>query len=122
MIYDDDVEDRMAAEYQERQRQVADLGYIRRYYALEQRHGIRVAIGGRVRSHGREGAIGGRVRSHGREGAIVDTSGHYLIVQFDGEELPARRHVTSNMEYATTAGWVAARAVADPCATARQGA
>lgn len=100
MTYDD-VEDRTAAEYQDRQRQTADLAYIRRYYALEQRHGIRVAIGGRV-------------RNNGHEGAIVDTSGHYLMVQFDGEELPARHHVTANMEYATAAGWVAATPVPDP--------
>ena len=100
MTYDD-VEDRMAAEYQDRQRQAADLDYIRRYYALEQRHGIRVAIGVRV-------------RSHGQEGTIVDTSGQYLMVQFDGEELLARRHVTANMEYATLAGWITATPVPDP--------
>lgn len=97
MNYDD--EDGMA-EYRERQRQAADLDYIRRYYALEQRHGIRVEIGGRV-------------RSHGQEGAIVDTSGHYLMVQFDGEELPSRRHVTANMEYATADGWVTATPAPD---------
>lgn len=100
MTYDDD-EDSVAAEHQERQRQAAELDYIRRYYALEQRHGIRVAIGGRV-------------RSHGQEGAIVDTSGHYLMIQFDGQELLVRRHVTSNMEYATAAGWVATTPVPDP--------
>ncbi|MFB6629992.1 hypothetical protein ACFCWY_08860 [Streptomyces sp. NPDC056362] len=104
---DDNVEDRMAAEHRERQRRTADLGYIRRYYALEQRCGVRVEFGGRV-------------RSHGQEGTIVDTSGHYLMVQFDGEALPARRHVTSNMEYATAAGWVAATPVADPCARVPQ--
>ncbi|MFI6142430.1 hypothetical protein ACIBCC_30090 [Streptomyces griseus] len=102
-----DVEDDVAAEYRNRQRQAADLDYIRRYYALEQRHGIRVAIGGRV-------------RSDGREGTIVDTSGHYLMVQFDGDERPARRHATSNMEYDTVAGWVAATPIADPCARAPQ--
>ncbi|MFF8696223.1 hypothetical protein ACF08W_28830 [Streptomyces sp. NPDC015144] len=96
-----------AAEYQNRQRQAADLDYIRRYYGLEQRVGVRVAIGGRV-------------RSSGQEGQIVDTSGHYLMVQFDGAERPSRRHVTSNMEYATAAGWVAATPVADPCARVPQ--
>ncbi|MFI5990251.1 hypothetical protein ACIBAC_00155 [Streptomyces sp. NPDC051362] len=101
MTYDVDSEDRAAAEYQNRQRQAADLGYIRTYYGLEQRCGVRVAIGGRV-------------RSSGQEGQIVDTSGHYLMVQFDGDERPARRHVTSNMEYATAAGWVAATPVPDP--------
>ncbi|MEU2969072.1 hypothetical protein ABZ687_29345 [Streptomyces ardesiacus] len=108
MTYDD-IEDRLAAEYQDRQRQAADLDYIRRYYRLERRHGIRVAIGGRV-------------RSHGQEGTIVDTSGQYLMVQFDGQEQPARRHVTAHMEYATTHGWAAATPVADPYATALQGA
>lgn len=103
----DDVEDDLAAEYRNRQRQAADLDYIRRYYALEQRHGIRVAIGGRV-------------RSNGQEGTIADTSGHYLMVQFDGEEQPARRHATSNMEYATATGWVPATPVADPCARVPQ--
>ncbi|MFK0159158.1 hypothetical protein ACIQVK_44695 [Streptomyces sp. NPDC090493] len=105
MKYDDDP----MAEYQERRRQEADLEYIRRYYALEQRHGIHVAIGGRV-------------RSAGREGAIVDTSGQYLMVQFDGDEQPVRRHVTANMEYATTAGWTAAKPVPDPCPNVLQGA
>jgi uncharacterized protein Veg len=108
-MYDDDFEDRMAAEHQNRQRQASDLDYIRRYYALEQRHGIRVAIGGRV-------------RTNGREGAIVDTSGHYLMVQFDGDEQPSRRHVTSNMEYATADGWAAVTPVADPYAHVLQGA
>ncbi|MEV8344579.1 hypothetical protein [Streptomyces niveus] len=103
----DDFEDRMAAEQQNRQRQANDLNYIRRYYALEQRHDIRVAIGGRI-------------RTEGRQGTIVDTSGHYLMVQFDGEELLSRRHVTSNMEYATAAGWVAATPVADPYARVPQ--
>ncbi|WP_399553970.1 hypothetical protein [Streptomyces anulatus] len=96
----DDVEDGLAAEYRNRQRQAADLEYIRRYYALEQRHGIRVEIGGRV-------------RSNGQEGTIADTSGHYLMVKFDGDERPARRHVTSNMEYATADGWVAATPTPD---------
>ncbi|MFJ4084908.1 hypothetical protein ACIP2Z_38945 [Streptomyces iakyrus] len=106
MSYDDDLD--MSAEYQNRKRQAADLDYIRRYYALEQRHGIRVAIGGRV-------------RNHGQEGTIVDTSGHYLMIQFDGEELPACRHVTANMEYATAEGWVAVAPVADPCARSAGG-
>ncbi|MFE1206296.1 hypothetical protein ACFW5V_31935 [Streptomyces sp. NPDC058762] len=105
MTYDD-VEDRMDTEYQNRKRQAADLDYIRRYYALG-RLGIRVAIGGRV-------------RSHGQEGAIVDTSGHYLMIQFDGQEQPTRRHVTSNMEYATARGWVPATPVADPYAGVQQ--
>ncbi|MFD4795020.1 hypothetical protein [Streptomyces anulatus] len=104
MNYDD--EDDLATDYRDRQRQTADLEYIRRYYALEQRHGIRVAIGGRV-------------RSNGQEGMIVDTSGHYLMVQFDGEELPARRHVTSNMEYATADRWVAATPTPDLYASAQ---
>ncbi|SEE85004.1 hypothetical protein SAMN05216483_6783 [Streptomyces sp. 2131.1] len=107
MNHDEDFDDPAAAEYQNQRRQAADLDYIRRYYALEQRHGIRVAIDGRV-------------CSHGQEGTIVDTSGQYLMVQFDGEELPARRHATSNMEYATAAGWVAATPVADPCARVPQ--
>lgn len=109
MNYDDDLEDRMAAEYQNGQRQTADLDYIRRYYGLQERRGIRVAIGGRV-------------RTDGQEGQIVDTSGHYLMVQFDGAEQPSRRHVTSNMEYATAAGWVAATPVPDPYAAAPAGA
>jgi hypothetical protein len=109
MNYDDDLEDRMAAEHQNRQRQTADLDYIRRYYGLERRHGIRVAIGGRI-------------RNSGQEGQIVDTSGHYLMVQFDGDEQPVRRHVTSNMEYATASGWVAATPVPDPYAAAPAGA
>ncbi|MFF1600796.1 hypothetical protein ACFVYV_25360 [Streptomyces mirabilis] len=100
MNYDHDLEDRMAAEHQNRQRQTADLDYIRRYYALESRRGIRVTIGGRV-------------RNHGREGAIVDTSGQYLMLLLDGDEQPVRRHVTSNMEYETVAGWVAATPVPD---------
>ncbi|MEU9355027.1 hypothetical protein AB0D65_29535 [Streptomyces griseoloalbus] len=108
-MYDDDVEDRMAAEHQRRKRQAADLDYIRRYYALEQRHGIRVAIDGRV-------------RSNGREGVLVGTSGHYLMVQFDGDEQPARRHVTSNMEYATADGWTAVTPVSDPYASTPSGA
>jgi hypothetical protein len=108
-MYDDDFEDRMAAEHQNRQRQAADLDYIRRYYALERRRGIRVTIGGRV-------------RSYGQKGEIVDTSGQYLMVQFDGDERPVRRHVTANMEYATASGWVAATPVPDPYAAAPAGA
>jgi hypothetical protein len=109
MMYDDDFEDRMAAEHQNRQRQTTDLDYIRRYYGLERRNGIRVVIGGRV-------------RNNGQEGRIVDTSGHYLMILLDGDEQPVRRHVTSNMEYETAAGWVAAAPVPDPYAGVPAGA
>jgi hypothetical protein len=105
----DDFEDRMAAEHQNRQRQAADLDHIRRYYALESRCGIRVAIGGRV-------------RHAGREGEIVDTSGQYLMVLRDGDEQPVRCHVTSNMEYRTTAGWAAVTPIPDPYAPVQAGA
>lgn len=108
-MYDDHFEDRMAAEYQNRQRQAENLEYIRRYYGLESRHGIRVAIGGRV-------------RHNGREGEIVDTAGQYLVVLRDGDEQPVRCHVTSNMEYATAAGWVAATPIPDPYAAVPAGA
>ncbi|MFJ2778128.1 MULTISPECIES: hypothetical protein [unclassified Kitasatospora] len=101
MTYDD-FEDRYEAEAQNRRRQAADLEYIATYYALERRLGIRVALGGRV-------------RSEGRAGTIVDTVGHRLRVLFDGEEAPRIRHTTSGMEYETVAGWIAATPVSDPC-------
>ena len=103
----DDFEDRMAAEHQNRQRQTADLDHIRRYYALESRHGIRVTIGGRV-------------RHEGREGEIVDTAGQYLLVLRDGDEQPVRRHATSGMEYATADGWTAVTPIPDPYARVPQ--
>ncbi|MCX5182621.1 hypothetical protein [Streptomyces sp. NBC_00268] len=109
MSYDDDLEDRMAAEHQNRRRQANELEYIRRYYGLEQRHGIRVTIGGRV-------------CSHGQEGSIVDTAGHRLMIQFDGASQPVCRQVTANMEYATADGWTAATPVPDRSANVLQGA
>ncbi|MET8517768.1 hypothetical protein [Streptomyces sp. NPDC005077] len=109
LMDDVDFEDRMAAERQNRQRQTENLEYIRRYYALEDRHGIRVAIGGRVR-HG------------GREGEIVDTAGQYLVVLRVGDEQPVRCHVTSNMEYEMASGWVAVTPIPDPYAAVPAGA
>lgn len=108
-MYDDDLEDRMAAEALNRRRQTADLEHIRRYYALQSRHGIRVRIGGRV-------------RSHGEEGRIVDTAGPYLMLLLDGQEEPVRRHVTRSMEYETAGGWVSATPIPDPYATVPAGA
>ncbi|MFD4763254.1 hypothetical protein ACFWOJ_31700 [Streptomyces sp. NPDC058439] len=105
----EDFEDRMAAEHQNRRRQAADLDHIRRYYALESRHSIRVAIGGRV-------------RHNGREGEIVDTAGPYLVVLRDGDEQPVRCHATSNMEYATAAVWVAVTPISDPYTAVPAGA
>ncbi|MFF2228935.1 hypothetical protein ACFVV7_37080 [Streptomyces globisporus] len=101
MLNDDDLYD---AEYRARCRQDADLRHIAAYYGLEQRFGIRVAIGGRV-------------LSHGTQGTIVDTAGQYLRILFDGEESPRVRQVTSGMAYETAAGWVAALRVPDPCPT-----
>ncbi|MFJ9574570.1 hypothetical protein [Streptomyces bacillaris] len=98
----DDDDDLYDAEYRERRRQDADLRHIAAYYGLEQRLGIRVAIGGRV-------------RSHGTQGTIVDTAGQHLKILFDGEETPRVRQVTSGMAYETAAGWVDAIRVPDPC-------
>lgn len=100
----DDDDDLYDAEYRERCRQDADLRHIAAYYGLEQRLGIRVAIGGRV-------------RSHGAEGTIVDTAGNYLKILFDGEGTPRVRHVTSGMAYETPVGWVDAIRVPDRCPT-----
>lgn len=93
MTYDDF--DRWDDEAMERVRQASNLEHIRSYYALEERCGIKVAIGGRV-------------RSHGDEGEIVDTAGQYLMVLLDGEPRPVTCHVTSGMEYETPQGWVSA--------------
>ncbi|MFD7832427.1 hypothetical protein [Streptomyces sp. MJM8645] len=100
MTYDDP-EDR--AEAQTRQRQAAALEHIRAYYRLERRLGVTVALGGRV-------------RHDGREGVITDTAGQRLKVMFYGDEQPSLCHVTSQMEYETATGWVAATPVPDPWA------
>ncbi|MGW4806450.1 hypothetical protein [Kitasatospora sp. NPDC004272] len=86
-------------------RQAADLEYIRTYYALESRLGIRVELGGRV-------------RYDGREGVIVDTAGQHLKVLFDGDQAPRIRHVTSKMAYEAPTGWITATPVPDPWAAA----
>ncbi|WP_328484847.1 hypothetical protein OHS71_41205 (plasmid) [Streptomyces sp. NBC_00377] len=88
---------------QTRQRQAADLEYIARYYDLENRAGIQVRIGGRI-------------RNGGREGTITDTAGQYLIVQHDGDDQPVTCHVTANKAYQTHRGWIEAAPVPDPWA------
>ncbi|MFI8461758.1 hypothetical protein [Kitasatospora sp. NPDC085464] len=102
MTYDDP-EDQTEAEAQTRRRQAADLEHIARYYGLEHRCGIEVALGGRV-------------RHDGREGVIVDTVGQRLKVMFYAAEEPSICHVTWAMEYETATGWVAATPVPDPFA------
>ncbi|MFJ4988788.1 hypothetical protein ACIP9H_33930 [Streptomyces sp. NPDC088732] len=99
-------EDRMEDEYWEQQRRTADLERIRSYYTLEERHGVRVAIGGHI-------------RSDGLEGEIVDTSGQYLMVLVAGQDKPVRWHVTANKEYQRRDGsWIAVTKRLDPFGTA----
>jgi hypothetical protein len=86
-------------------RQHGDLRHIRAYYRLEERRGIRVGLGMRV-------------RYGGRPGTVVDTSGQYLIVRLDGVAFPVPCHATSGMEYETADGWVSALPAPDPYAGA----
>ncbi|MEV0487264.1 hypothetical protein AB0I69_42530 [Streptomyces sp. NPDC050508] len=84
-------------------RQHGDLRHIRSYYALENRIGVRVDLGLRVR-HG------------GRPGVIIDTDGQYLVVRLDDEPVPVKAHATSSMEYEGPDGWVRAVPLPDPYA------
>ncbi|MFF4188196.1 hypothetical protein ACFYZ9_33875 [Streptomyces sp. NPDC001691] len=102
MTYDE-FEDRWDEERMEQQRRASNLEHIRSYYGLEERCGVKVDIGGRV-------------RSHGDEGTIVDTAGQYLMVLLNGEPRPVKCHVTSGMEYETTGGWVSATPRPTPAA------
>jgi hypothetical protein len=105
-MYDD--EDGYSAEAFNRRRQADDLEHIRSYYRLEERLGIQVAPGGRV-------------RHDGREGTIVDTAGQYLMVRRDGEDYAVKCHVTASMAYETPSGWVEATPIPDPWASTSTG-
>ncbi|MFC8538021.1 hypothetical protein ACFUJY_29475 [Streptomyces sp. NPDC057249] len=85
------------------ERQRSDLDHIRSYYRLEQRIGVRVGLGLRV-------------RHAGRLGTIIDTSGQYLAVRLDGESAPWKVHATADMEYEGPDGWVRAVPLPDPYA------
>ncbi len=85
------------------ERQHGDLDHIRSYYKLENRIGVRVDLGLRV-------------RHEGRPGAIIDTRGQYLVVRLDNETVPVTVHATSGMEYQGKDGWVRAVPLPDPYA------
>lgn len=81
------------------ERQHSDLAHIRAYYRLEQRIGVKVALGLRV-------------RHSGRPGTVIDTSGQYLILRLDDQATTVTAHATSSMEYEAADGWVTAVPVA----------
>ncbi|MEU0857512.1 hypothetical protein ABZ352_19015 [Streptomyces griseofuscus] len=83
------------------ERQDSDLEHIRSYYRLEDRIGVKVALGLRVR-HG------------GRPGVIIDTLGQRLVLRLDGDPVPVVAHATSSMEYNTKDGFVPAVPLPDP--------
>ncbi|WP_404949042.1 hypothetical protein HFP70_35255 [Streptomyces sp. ARC14] len=85
------------------ERQRSDLEHIRSYYRLEQRIGVRVGLGLRV-------------RKAGRTGTIIDTAGQYLTLRLDGDPHTVKAHATSEMEYAGPDGWVPAVPLPDPYA------
>lgn len=76
-------------------RQHSDLTHIRSYYRLEQRIGVRVQLGLRI-------------KHDGRPGVIVDTKGQYLVLRLDGTPGTVTAHATSSMQYETRDGWVPA--------------
>lgn len=84
-------------------RQRSDLEHIRSYYRLEQRIGVRVDLGLRV-------------RHEGRPGFIIDTRGQYLVLRLEGESHTVTAHATSSMEYEGPDGWVPAVLLPDPYA------
>ncbi|WP_433860189.1 hypothetical protein [Streptomyces kronopolitis] len=84
-------------------RQRSDLEHIRSYYRLEQRIGVRVDLGLRI-------------RHDGRPGTIIDTDGQYLVLRRDEESYPVKAHATSSMEYEGPDGWVPAVPLPDPYA------
>ncbi|WP_030372443.1 hypothetical protein [Streptomyces rimosus] len=85
------------------ERQHSDLEHIRSYYRLEQRIGVRVGLGLRV-------------RHDGHPGVIIDTHGQYLVLRRDGENYTVTVHATSGMEYEGPDGWVPAVPLPDPYA------
>ncbi|MFF0754359.1 hypothetical protein [Streptomyces sp. NPDC004267] len=84
-------------------RQNGDLEHIRSYYRLEQRIGVRVDLGLRV-------------RHEGVPGVIIDTRGQYLVLRLDSQERAVMVHATSGMEYWGKDGWVRAVPLPDPYA------
>jgi hypothetical protein len=86
-------------------RQHRDLARIRAYYQLEERHGIRVGLGLRV-------------RHVGRPGVIIDTAEQLLIVRLDDEPRLVKGHPTANMEYEGPDGWVRPTPVTHPASPA----
>ncbi|MGW0562886.1 hypothetical protein ACWDZ4_20260 [Streptomyces sp. NPDC003016] len=73
-----------------------DLIYIRWYYQLEERHGVRILIGGRLKRH-----------DTGVEGVIEDTAGQYIAVRWDGaSETEPVYPGDDNLAYETSRGWI----------------
>jgi hypothetical protein len=89
----------------EADRQHRDLERIRSYYRLEERHGICVGLGLRV-------------RHVGRPGVIIDTAEQLLVVRLDDEPKLVRAHPTASLEYEGPDGWVRAVPVDNPASPA----
>lgn len=61
------------------------LDYVRRYYGVDARRGMRVAV-------------------DGRPGVLTTGAGHYIRVRFDGERHSVPCHPTWRVDYAPALG------------------